>query len=229
MPAGLLVLPLLLGIKWMDPEWLLKNFHTEFLWISLAIVFVECGLLFPVLPGDTLLFAMGIFIATGEFSIVSGPHLLDLVAALVLFTAAAFLGNLSGYEIGSAVGPPLRNRDGRIIRKKHLDRTHEFFDKHGNKALVIGRFVPFVRTYVTVVAGIGGMSRRRFLLWSGVGAVAWVCSIVLLGYFLGRTVPWLQHNIDYAVLVILAFSAIPIGWEWRKHHREAVASKAASD
>ena len=104
------------------------------------------------------------------------------------------LGNVAGYEIGRAIGPPLYHREGRILKKKYFDQTEEFFDKHGNKALVIGRFVPFVRTYVTVVAGVTRMERRRFLVWSFVGAVFWVLSITLLGYFLGTRIPWLRRQ-----------------------------------
>jgi membrane-associated protein len=198
--------PMLLGIPWMDPEWLLQHFHTEFVWLSLAIVFIECGLFFPFLPGDTLLFAIGLFIAGGDLD-------LNLGVALVAFAVAAFLGNVAGYEIGRVMGPPLYERDGRIIKRKYLDQTAAFFDKHGNKALVIGRFVPFVRTFITVVAGVTKMDRHRFFTWSAVGAVLWVVLITLLGYFLGQTVPWLASNIDYAVLVILAFSVLPIGIE----------------
>ena len=94
-----------------------------------------------------------------------------------------------GYEIGRWIGPPLYERDGRILKRKYFDQTDAFFDKHGNKALVIGRFVPFVRTYITVVAGVTRMERRRFFLWSAVGAVRGSLSITLLGYFLGRSVP----------------------------------------
>jgi membrane-associated protein len=118
------------------------------------------------------------------------------------------------------IGPPLAQRDGRILKKKYFDQTSEFFDKHGNKALMIGRFVPFVRTYITVVAGITQMDRRRFLTWSGVGAVAWVSSILLLGFFLGNTFPWLRDRIDLVILAILAFSAIPVGIEWLRHRRK---------
>ena len=94
-----------------------------------------------------------------------------------------------GYEIGRGIGPPLYEHEGRIIKRKYFDKTAAFFDRHGNKALVIGRFVPFVRTYITVVAGVTRMKRHRFFLWSAVGAGAWVLSITLLGYFLGPFVP----------------------------------------
>ncbi|WP_246004768.1 DedA family protein [Nocardioides marmorisolisilvae] len=218
----------LFGLSWMDPNALLQHFGQSMFWISLLIVFVECGLFFPVLPGDTLLFAMGIFLASDEIKIFHGGHHMDLPAALVLFTVAAFLGNVSGYEIGRLVGPPLAQRDGRILKKKYFDQTGEFFDKHGNKALVIGRFVPFVRTYITVVAGITQMDRRRFLTWSAVGAVLWVASILLLGFFLGTTFPWLRDRIDLVILAILAFSAIPVGIEWLRHRRKRGALKAAT-
>ena len=217
----------LFGLSWMDPNALLEHFGQSMFWISLLIVFVECGLFFPVLPGDTLLFAMGIFLASDEIKIFQGGHHMDLPVALVLFTVAAFLGNISGYEIGRLIGPPLAQRDGRILKKKYFDETHEFFDKHGNKALVIGRFVPFVRTYITVVAGITQMDRRRFLTWSGVGAVLWVASILLLGFFLGNTFPWLRDRIDLVILAILAFSAIPIAIEWLRHRRKRAAAGSA--
>lgn len=217
---ALLLSPELLGMDWMDPQWLLDKFGQTMFWLALAMVFVECGLFFPFLPGDTLLFALGIFIATDDISIIDGHKSADLVLALVLFSVAGFLGNVVGYELGRLIGPPLAQRNGRILKKQYFDQTHAFFEKHGSKALVIGRFVPFVRTYVTVVAGISLMSRRRFLTWSAVGAVLWVFSITLLGYFLGNTVPWLKENIDYAILAILAFSAIPIAYEWWKHRRE---------
>jgi len=220
--ALLVVSPHLLGMDWMDPQWLLDEFGQTMFWLSLGIIFVECGLFFPFLPGDTLLFALGIFIATGDVSVVSGGRGWDLLVALVLFAVAGFAGNDVGYEIGRLLGPPLSHRDGRILKKKYFDQTHAFFDKHGNKALVIGRFVPFVRTYITVVAGVTMMERRRFLLWSAVGAVLWVLTITLLGYFLGDTVPWLKENIDLAIIAILAFSAVPIAYEWWKHRRHRV-------
>ena len=217
--------PLLLGIKWMEPEWLLDNFGGSLIWISLVIIFIECGLFFPFLPGDTLLFALGLFIAGEQINIfgIESPGV-ELVIALVLLTIAAFLGNVAGYEIGRKLGPPLYERDGRILKRKYLDNTSAFFDKHGNKALVLGRFVPFVRTYITVVAGVTMMQRRRFFTWSAVGAVLWVFSITMLGYFLGATFPSIGENIDYAMIAILIFTVLPLvyeGWKHRRHgHRE---------
>ena len=221
LPAALQLLttPMLLGIDWMDPYWLLDRFGTELFWISLLIVFVECGLFFPILPGDTLLFALGLFIATGQLDLFPGTPLVELLIAMVVLVVAAFLGNVSGYEIGRKLGPPLYERNGRIIKRKYFDQTSAFFDKHGNKALVIGRFVPFVRTYITVVAGVTRMERHRFFLWSLVGAVLWVVSIMVLGYVLGDAFPSLGEQIDKLVLVIVAFSVIPIVFEWWRHKR----------
>jgi membrane-associated protein len=204
----------------MDPKWLLQNFHTEFVWIGLIIVFIECGLFFPFLPGDTLLFAIGLFIATGQLH-------LNVFVALIAFFVAAFLGNVVGYEIGRKLGPPLYHHDGRILKRKYLDQTREFFDRHGNKALVIGRFVPFVRTYITLVAGITDMGRRRFAVWSAVGAVAWVLLITLLGYFLGQAVPWLATRIDWVILGLLVVSVVPIAVEWWRHRRKQPADDRA--
>jgi membrane-associated protein len=224
--------PMLLGMKWMEPEWLLDQFGAELFWISVAIIFVECGLFFPFLPGDTLLFALGIFIAGESIDLFPGPPLIELGIAVVVLTIGAFLGNVTGYEIGRAIGPPLYERDGRILKRKYFDQTTAFFDKHGNKALVIGRFVPFVRTYVTVVAGVTRMERMRFFKWSIVGAVLWVASILLLGYFLGRVPkvgPFLSDNIDYAILAILAFSVIPVAFEWWRHKRTAAKEGGDQD
>ncbi len=222
------VQPLLLGIDWMDPNWLLDQFGPWFFWVCLLIVLIECGLFFPFLPGDTLLFAVGLFISSRD-NIVPGPPATDLLVAIVLLTVAAFAGNVLGYEIGRGIGPPLYERDGRILKRKYFDQTTAFFDKHGNKALVIGRFVPFVRTYITVVAGVTRMDRHRFFLWSAVGAVGWVVSIVLCGYFLGAAFPTLGENIDKAILVILAFSVVPIAYEWWKHRRDARSAAGARD
>jgi len=221
--------PLLFGIDWMDPNWLLDQFGPWFLWVCLLIVLVECGLFFPFLPGDTLLFALGLFIAGEQVDLFPGGPAAELGIAIVLLSAAAFLGNVAGYEIGRAIGPPLYERDGRVLKQKYFDQTRVFFDKHGNKALVIGRFVPFVRTFITVVAGVTRMPRRRFFFWSFVGAVLWVSSIMLLGYFLGSAFPSLGENIDKAIVVILAFSIIPIAYEWWRHRRTSSGRAADRD
>jgi len=208
-----------LGPKWMDPTYLLEQYGSAFFWIALVIVFVECGLLFPILPGDSLLFAVGLFIATGQVHVPLG-------VAILALCAAAFLGNVVGYEIGRAVGTPLYERDGRILKKKYFDQTTAFFDRHGNKALVIGRFVPIVRTFITVVAGVSRMDRRRFFTWSAVGAVLWAAGITILGYFLGQAFPWLTDKLEIAILLVVAVSLLPAVYEIVRHRSRAKAIAA---
>jgi len=217
--AALPALAPALGPKWMDPTYLLEQYQGAFFVIALVIVFVECGLLFPILPGDSLLFAVGLFIATGQLD-------LNLGVAMAALVVAAFLGNVVGYEIGRAVGKPLYKRQGRFINSANFDKTNTFFDKYGNRALVLGRFVPIVRTFITVVAGIGRMHRQRFFGWSAVGAVAWVVGVTLLGYFLGQAFPGLTKNIEYAILLVVLISLLPMVYEFVKHRREAKAIAA---
>jgi membrane-associated protein len=213
----MILTPLLLGLDWMDPEWLLERFGSEMFWVSVAIVFAECGLLFPILPGDSLLFSIGLFVHRAE---AGEPGIdINIVVACVILSAAAFLGNVVGYEIGRAIGEPLAHREGRFIKKKYFDQTHAFFERYGARALVLGRFVPIVRTFITVVAGIGKMDRRHFFTWSFVGAVLWATGLTLLGYFLGG-IDFLQHNLEATVLVIVAVSVLPMVYELVKHRRE---------
>jgi membrane-associated protein len=216
-----------LGPDWMDPQWLLDRFGEQFFWVSVAIVFIECGLLFPILPGDSLLFAVGLFIAEGSIDV-------NIALACLILTVVAFAGNVVGYEIGRAVGAPLYEREGRFLKKKYFDQTHEFFEKHGAKALVLGRFVPIVRTFITVVAGVSRMDRRRFFTWSAVGAVLWAAGLTLVGYFLGKSFPGLSDKLEIAILLIVAVSVLPMVYEYLKHRREARAiaaevGEAASD
>ena len=193
----------------MDPQYLLDQFGQQFFWVSVAIIFIECGLLFPILPGDSLLFSIGLFIARGDIEI-------NIATACVILSTAAFAGNVTGYEIGRAIGRPLYDRDGRFIKKKYFDQTHDFFERHGSKALVIGRFVPIVRTFVTVVAGVSRMSRRRFLIWSGVGAILWATGLTLVGHALGEN-DVIHRNLEAAVLLIVAVSVLPMVFEFIRH------------
>lgn len=208
-----------LGPQWMDPEWLLSNFGVAFFWVSAAIIFIECGLLFPILPGDSLLFSIGMFIKRAE---AGQPGVsMNIVLACVLLSAFAFLGNVCGYEIGRAIGPRIYERNGRFTKREYFDKTHAFFERHGAKALVIGRFVPIVRTFVTVVAGVGRMDRKHFFTWSLVGAVLWATGVTLLGYFLGG-ITFLQKNIEYALVAIILVSVVlPAAFEWWRHRRQS--------
>jgi membrane-associated protein len=208
-----LITPLLLGLDWMDPQWWLDQFGAEMFWASVLVVFVECGLLFPILPGDSLLFAIGLFISTDELDV-------NIASACLILSAAAFAGNVAGYEIGRKIGPPLFHREGRFLNTKNFTKTHDFFERYGNKALVLGRFVPIVRTFITVIAGAGEMTRSRFFGWSFVGAVLWATGLTLVGYFLGEAIPGLSDHLELAVLLIVAVSVLPMVFEYVKHRRE---------
>ena len=162
---------------------------------------------------------MGLFIAEGSIDI-------NIVVACLLLTVVAFAGNVVGYEIGRAVGAPLYERDGRFLKKKYFDETHEFFEKHGAKALVLGRFVPIVRTFITVVAGVGRMDRRHFFVWSGVGAALWATGVTLLGYFLGNAFPVLKDHLEVAILAIVVVSVIPMAVEVIRARRGRTATEA---
>jgi membrane-associated protein len=219
----LVQLPTLVSVhdftQWLSPDYLLDRFGEALFWVGIIVLFIECGLLFPFLPGDTLLFAMGLFIAEGKIDILPGGHFADLVFVLVTYSLAAFAGNAVGYEIGAKVGPSIYHRDGKIIKRKYLDQTSEFFERHGSSALVAGRFVPFVRTYITLVAGVTKMNRGRFLLWSALGAVGWVWSITLIGYGLGKTFPSLGKYIDLVTYGLLGVTVLVVHFEWwRKRH-----------
>ena len=204
-----------LGPDWMDPQWLLERFGAQFFWVSAAIVFVECGLLFPILPGDSLLFSVGLFIARGDLGI-------NLVTACLILSAAAFLGNVVGYEIGRAIGAPLYERQGRFINKRNFDQTHAFFDKHGAKTIVLARFVPIVRTFAPIVAGVGQMKYRTFITYNLIGALIWSVGVTLLGHFLGN-IGFVRDNIEFAIIGIVLLSLTPVFVELVKHRREAKA------
>jgi membrane-associated protein len=204
-----------LGPSWMDPSYLLNTYG---MWVAVLVVFIECGLLFPILPGDSLLFTIGVFIASDTLH-------MNLFVACAILTVAAFLGNVVGYEIGRVVGPPIYERDGRILKREYFDKTHEFFDKYGNKALVLGRFVPIVRTFITLVAGVGRMERRRFFTWSALGALLWASGVTILGYFLGG-IDIIKNNIEAALILIVAVSVLPMVIEYLRHR--SAAKKAAT-
>lgn len=173
-----------------------------------AIVFCETGLVVtPFLPGDSLLFAAGAFAARGDLSL---PVVLG-----VLFLAAA-LGDTVNYSIGRTLGPRwLSKEDSRIFKREYLDRTREFFHRHGGKTIVMARFVPIVRTFAPFVAGVGHMRYRRFLAFNIGGAVAWVGGFTALGYFFGN-IPAVEENFTLAILAIIALSVMPGVWHWAK-------------
>jgi len=168
-----------------------------------VIVFVETGLLIGFfLPGDSLLVTAGLFAARGDIAV------LPLVAAL---SVAAVAGDTVGYNIGKRSGPRLFTRaDSLFFNKKHLVTTKEFYDRHGPFTIVIARFVPIIRTFAPVVAGIGAMEYKRFISYNVIGGVGWVLSMVLGGYFLGQMIPNIHKDIDKVIVVVIFLSLLPI-------------------
>jgi membrane-associated protein len=136
-----------------------------------------------------------------------------------VLSAAAFLGNVVGYEIGRAVGRPLYSRGGRLLKPEHFDKAHEFFEKHGSKAIVLARFVPVVRTFITAVAGVSKMGRRQFFTYSFIGALLWATGVTLLGYFLGQ-VAFVGKHIDVILILIVVLSLVPVLVEYLRHRRQ---------
>ncbi len=198
-----LVNPQLLGIDWLDPEYLLNAMGDFAFWGLLFIIFAECGL-FALLPGDSLLFVAGLFIATGW------EHAPNIWVAVTLISIAAWLGNVSGYAIGHKVGPALFSKpDARLFKQEYVDKTYAFFDRYGNRAIVLARFVPIVRTFITLAAGVGRMPFGRFATYSAIGAVLWGTGITLLGYWLGQWA-FIKDNIDLIALAIVFVSVVPM-------------------
>lgn len=204
-----------LGPEWLDPTNLDRLGAAAF-WVALLIIFAECGLLIGFfLPGDSLLFMVGLFVASGVIHI-------PIALACLLLTLAAVIGNLSGYWIGYKAGPALfRRPDSRLFRQEYVDKTRSFFDKYGPRAIVLARFVPIVRTFITATAGIGRMNLRTYAAFSTIGGILWATGVTLLGYFLGN-ITFVKDNLEIMLLGIVGLSVIPIVFEAIKHRREAV-------
>ena len=204
-----------LGPDWLNPETLLTSLGDIAFWVVLGIIFAECGLLIGFfLPGDSLLFVTGLFIASGYISI-------NIWLACAMLFVAAVAGNAAGYGIGYQVGPALFKReDSRLFKKAYVDKTHAFFDKYGGRAIILARFVPIVRTFITAVAGVGRMDFKRYMLYSAIGGLLWAVGVTLLGYFLG-TIPFVAKNIEVILIIIVLISVVPIAIEWIRHRRAA--------
>lgn len=177
-----------------------------------AIIFSETGLLVGFfLPGDSLLVTAGLFCVSSN----GEPPLLNIVTVNLAVMAAAIVGDTVGYWIGAKSGPRLFSREQSLLfSRKHLLRTKEFYDRNGGKTIIIARFMPFVRTFAPVVAGIGRMNYRRFVSFNIIGGIAWTLSMTMLGFGLGKKFPTINKQIDKVVIVIIAVSLIPgaIGW-----------------
>lgn len=181
------------------------------------IIFTETGLLLGFfLPGDSLLVTAGLLASQPDFG-------LNVWILGVILTIAAIVGDSVGYSIGKATGPRIFTReDSLLFNKKHLLRAQAFYEKHGGKTIIIARFMPIVRTFAPVVAGVGQMKYRSFIMYNVIGGVAWVWSMLLTGYLLGRYIPGVAQHIEKVILVVIFLSILPgiIGW-WRERSKPA--------
>jgi membrane-associated protein len=211
------VTTLALGPEWLSPDYLIETFALPGI---LLIVFAESGL-FAFLPGDSLLFTAGLFVAEGEY--ISEP--LWLVCTLIVL--AAVIGDQVGYMIGKFLGPKLFNRpNSKLFKQENLEKAHEFMEKYGPKAIVLARFVPIVRTFAPIVAGAGRMKYRTFLTYNVIGGVAWGSGVTLAGYWLGQ-IEFIRTNVEPILVLIVVFSVVPIAIEYLRERKKKKAAAAA--
>ena len=188
--------------EFIDPTHLIQMFGYPGLTL---IVFLETGAMIFFLPGDSLLFMAGLFAGNGD---------LNILALWALLIPAAIIGDATSYFIGAKMGPALFNKpDSKLFKPAHMKVAHDFYEKHGGKAIIMARFMPIVRTFVPVVAGIGKMPYRRFAAFNAAGGVLWVMSMTIAGYFLGQ-IPFVKKNIELMVIGIIVLSVLPgvIAW-----------------
>jgi membrane-associated protein len=174
------------------------------IYLLLFVVFAETGLFIGFfLPGDSLLFTAGLFCSTGVLHL----HVSLLVFSIIL---AAVSGNMAGYSFGKKVGPLLfRRKSGLLFRQEHLISAHDFYIKHGKKTIILCRFLPIVRTFAPIIAGIVKLNYYKFFLYSLAGAFFWVCTLVLTGYFMGKYIPKTQDYLGYIVIFLIVITSIP--------------------
>lgn len=194
----------------LDFEWLIDKFETAIYIVLFIVIFIETGLVaMPFLPGDSLLFTAGLFAAPTP----SGdPGQLSLVILLSLLVVAAVLGDNVNYWVGRKIGLNVfswKIKGKQLVKKEYLDKTEAFFEKNGTKAIIMARFVPFVRTFTPFAAGVGKMEYKRFFTFDVIGGFLWIFSLTLAGYFLGN-VPWIKENIEKVCLGIIFISILPM-------------------
>ncbi|GAB2949793.1 DedA family protein [Hymenobacter coalescens] len=195
---------------------LVQQYDTWTYAILFLIIFVETGVVvLPFLPGDSLLFA------AGSLAALDGSPL-NVGVLMLLLIVAAVLGDALNYHIGDYIGPRVFRRDYRFLKREHLIRTQEFYEKHGAKTIIIARFIPIIRTFAPFIAGVGTMSYTRFLSYNVVGAVLWVVLLTGAGYFLGG-ISIIQKNFGLFTLLIIAVSVLPVVFEFIKQRRSPVA------
>jgi membrane-associated protein len=211
------------GIDWLQPEALISSFGIYALIGVCAIVFIETGLLIGFfLPGDSLLFVTGLMISTGDVVFPVGNEMVPVPIwiACAAISTSAWLGDQTGYWIGRKLGPAVFNKtDSKFFSQKNVSRTNSFFEKYGSKAIILAHFVPVMRTFVPVAAGIGQMNYKRFLKYNIYGVIAWGTMVTLLGYWLGK-IPFVAQHVEYFTIAFVILSTIPIALEVMKTRRD---------
>ena len=220
----------------LKPEWWLEKAGASAAWVVAAIIFAESGLFFGFfLPGDSLLFLTGFLTSSGaqDYVAVGQPgHALapvvngmpSLAVMLPVFFLAAVLGDQVGYAFGRYVGPALFTReDSRLFKQSHVTKAHEFLERYGPKTVLLARFVPIVRTFAPIVAGVGGMKYRTFLTYNVIGAFFWAVGVTLLGHFLGN-VTVVRDHIEFAIIGVVLLSLTPVFIEVIRSRRHKVAA-----
>ena len=188
--------------------------------VLFLIIFAETGLVIPpFLPGDSLLFVVGT---------LAGGNLLNIWVVYITLLAAAILGDTVNYWVGNLIGPRVfSSENSRFLKREHLEKTRDFYEKHGGKTIILARFIPIIRTFAPFVAGVGKMRYQTFLLYNIVGAFIWVSGITFAGYFFGG-LPIVKNNFEYAVVGIIIISLIPVFIEYVKHKHKTRKQKVAT-
>ncbi|WP_029291713.1 VTT domain-containing protein [Cellulomonas sp. HZM] len=204
-----------LGPDILDAQHLIDRFGTWALLGIMAIVFIEVGLLFPILPGDSLLFTAGALLAQEALDIP-----LNIGELMVVMILTAFAGTQCGYLIGRKLGPRVFSKpDSRFFKQKYIDDTYAYFDRYGGRTLIVAQFMPFVRTYASVAAGVGRMPYRHFVKFNAIGVVLWAGGVTYLGYVLGN-IAFISNNIEALLALVVLFSVTPILLElWRARRK----------
>ncbi len=219
------------GMDWLKPETLIASFGAFAMIGVCLIVFIETGLLVGFfLPGDSLLFVTGLMIAGGNivFPTANGSFPVPIWLACIMISSAAWLGDQTGYWIGRKSGPAIFNKpESKLFSHDNVARTNSFFERYGARAIILAHFVPVMRTFVPVAAGIGEMSYRKFLRYNFIGVIGWGTGVTLMGFFLGK-IPFVAEHVEYFTIGFVIISTIPIVIEVvrarRQHKTEQIIS-----
>jgi membrane-associated protein len=216
------------GISWLDPQTLITEMGGFAVFVVLAMVFMETGLLIGFfLPGDSLLFITGLAAANGYIHL--GSWSVPVWVMCVLISTTAFLGDQSGYWIGRKSGPAIFNKpESKLFSHKNVEKTHAFFERYGSRAIILAHFVPVMRTFIPVAAGIGEMPYKQFVRYNVIGVIGWGTGITLLGALLGK-IEIVAKHIDLFTIGFVILSTIPIVIEALRARREEMARAAERD